>query len=122
MFTRFEEYAASQMLGQPDSPPRTQGKLYFSQDWQRTVYGMAMALSKAGYFEWEDFRQNLIAAIAAWEADACGGGQTPWDYYACYTSALINVLDTQGLLSQDELDALLKSIEAPSSKVSHAPS
>jgi nitrile hydratase accessory protein len=108
MFTRFEEYAAAQMLGQPDSPPRSQGKLYFSQDWQRTVYGLAMALSKEGYFEWEDFRQGLISAIAAWETDACGGSQTPWDYYECYTNALVGVLKKQGLLSPQELESMLR--------------
>ena len=75
MFTQFEEYAANQMLGQPDSPPRTSGKLYFSEEWQRKVFGMAMALSKEGHFEWEDFRQKLIESIAAWERDACGGAQ-----------------------------------------------
>jgi hypothetical protein len=48
MFTRFEEYAATQMLGHPDSPPRSEGKLFFSEEWQRTVFGMALALSKEG--------------------------------------------------------------------------
>ena len=52
MFTRFEEYAATQMLGQPDSPPRSEGKLFFREEWQRTVFGMALALSKEGHFEW----------------------------------------------------------------------
>jgi len=107
MFTRFEDYAAAQMLGHPDSPPRSQGKLYFSADWQRTVYGMAMALSRDGHFEWEDFRQQLIAAIAAWEAGACAGGQTPWDYYACYTTALIKVLEAHSLLQPGELAPLM---------------
>jgi nitrile hydratase subunit beta len=51
MFTRFEEYAATQMLGQPDSPPRSEGKLFFSEDWQRTVFGLALALPKEGHFE-----------------------------------------------------------------------
>ena len=50
MFTRFEEYAATQMLGQPDSPPRSEGKLFFSEEWQRIVFGMALALSKEGHF------------------------------------------------------------------------
>ena len=63
MFTRFEEYAATQMLGQPDSPPRNEGKLFFSEEWQRTVFGLALALSKEGHFEWEDFRHNLINAF-----------------------------------------------------------
>jgi nitrile hydratase accessory protein len=102
MFTSFEEYAATQMLGQPDSPPRSDGKLYFSEDWQRTVFGMAMALSKEGYFEWEDFRQKLIDAIAAWEKNACGGENT-WDYYERYTTALIQVLEQYGVIQPGEL-------------------
>ncbi|WP_413456595.1 nitrile hydratase accessory protein [Herbaspirillum huttiense] len=105
MFTNFEEYAATQMLGQPDSPPRSSGKLYFSEDWQRTLFGMAMALSKAGHFEWEDFRQNLIATIAEWERDACGS-QTTWDYYERYALALLKVLEQYGILSAQELQSL----------------
>jgi nitrile hydratase accessory protein len=103
MFTTFEEFAANQMLGQPDSPPRSSGKLYFSEDWQRTVFGMAMALSKAGHFEWEAFRQRLIESIAAWERDACGG-QTTWDYYDRYAMALIAVLEEYGVIEPGELD------------------
>ena len=106
MFTRFEEYAATQMLGQPDSPPRSEGKLFFGQDWQRTVFGMALALSKEGHFEWEDFRQNLIAGIAAWEKGACAG-DTRWDYYEHYTLALIEVLEQCGVLEPGELERQL---------------
>jgi nitrile hydratase accessory protein len=105
MFTTFEEYAANQMLGQHDSPPRASGKLYFSEQWQRTVFGMAMALSKEGHFEWDDFRQKLIASIAAWERDACGG-QTTWDYYDRYAMALIAVLEEYGVIEAGELDQL----------------
>ena len=107
MFTSFEEYAATQMLGQPDSPPKSDGKLYFSQPWQRTVFGMAMALAKAGHFEWEDFRRTLIDTIAAWEATACAG-ETTWDYYDRYTVALIQVLEQYGVIAPGELDALVK--------------
>lgn len=103
MFTRFEEYAATQMLGQPDSPPRSEGKLFFNQEWQRTVFGMALALSKEGHFEWEDFRKNLITSIATWEKDACAG-DTRWDYYERYTMALIEVLEQCGVLEPGELE------------------
>jgi hypothetical protein len=72
MFTRFEEYAAASMLGEADSPPRLDGKLFFSNRWERDVFGLALSLSKAGCFEWEDFRQSLIAAIGRWEAAECG--------------------------------------------------
>ncbi len=102
MFTRFEEYAATQMLGHPDSPPRKDGKLFFNEEWQRTVFGMALALSKQGHFEWEDFRQNLIANIAAWEHEACDG-TTSWDYYERYTMALIATLEHCEILQSGEL-------------------
>jgi nitrile hydratase accessory protein len=103
MFTRFEEYAATQMIGHPDSPPRKDGKLVFNKAWERTVFGMALALSKQGHFEWEDFRQNLIANIVAWEHEACDG-KTQWDYYERYTLALIAVLEQDGILKPGELE------------------
>jgi nitrile hydratase subunit beta len=111
MFTRFEEYAATQMLGQPDSPPRIEGKLFFSEEWQRTVFGMALAMSKEGHFEWEDFRQHLIQTIAAWEKDACTG-EPKWDYYERYTLALIEVLEQYGILKPGELERHMKPDEA----------
>jgi nitrile hydratase accessory protein len=107
MFTRFEEYAATQMLGHPDSPPRSGGKLFFGEDWQRTVFGMALALSKEGHFEWEDFRRHLIQKIAAWEQDACNG-EARWDYYERYTLALIEVLEQYGVLKPGELEQQMR--------------
>ena len=107
MFTRFEEYAATQMLGQPDSPPLVGGRLFFSEDWQRTVFGIALALSKEGHFEWEDFRQHLIQKISAWEKAACNG-ETRWDYYERYTLALIEVLEQYGVLMPGELEQQMK--------------
>jgi nitrile hydratase subunit beta len=102
MFTRFEEFAATQMLGQPDSPPRQQGKLHFSQDWQRTLFGMTLALSKDGQFEWEEFRQNLISSIGEWEGLDCGD-QPPWDYYERFLLALVTLLNEQGVVTEEEI-------------------
>jgi nitrile hydratase accessory protein len=103
MFTRFEEYAASSMLGHPDSPPRLQGKLLFSKEWEREVFGLALA--KAGCFEWEDFRQNLIESIAEWENAPCDG-QPRWDYYERFFVALMKTLKVSGLLSAAEFATL----------------
>lgn len=102
MFTRFEEYAASTMLGQPDSPPRLQGKLRFDRPWERQVFGLAMALSKTGCFEWEAFRQNLIRSIAAWEAHPCDG-QPRWDYYERFLIALEETMLAAGTLTDNEI-------------------
>jgi nitrile hydratase accessory protein len=105
MFTRFEEFAVSSMLGQLDSPPRLQGKLLFGEKWERDVFGLALSLSKAGYFEWEDFRQNLIESIAEWENAPCEG-QPRWDYYERFYIALIKTIKASGVLSHAEIAVL----------------
>ena len=48
--------------------PRKNGELVFEEPWQGRVFGMAVALHERGLFEWEEFRQTLIAQIAAAEA------------------------------------------------------
>ena len=106
MFTRFEEFAAASMLGKPDSPPRLDGKLLFTNRWERDVFGLALSLSKAGCFEWEDFRQSLIASIAKWETTACAD-QPRWDYYERFLEALLAVVEAHGVLSADELRAVI---------------
>ncbi|WP_439892952.1 nitrile hydratase accessory protein (plasmid) [Ralstonia sp. 25C] len=99
MFTNFEEHAANSMLGQPDSPPRSDGRLYFSHDWERTLYGLALAMAKEGHFEWEAFRQRLIQIIAEWEQGPCDG-QPSWQYYECYLLAFEKVLAEHGILNR----------------------
>lgn len=106
MFTRFEEYAAAQMLGHPDSPPRSQGKLYFGQDWQRQLFGLALAVAKQGHIEWEDFRQQLIRSIGDWEQLDCAA-QPPWDYYERFLTALLTVLDKHQVVTEGELSRAL---------------
>jgi nitrile hydratase accessory protein len=103
MFTRFEEFAAAQMLGQPDSPPRSLGKLHFSEDWQRKLFGLTLAVSKEGHFEWEDFRKNLIRSIADWEQLDCKD-QPSWDYYERFLLALVQVLEQHQVLSPGEIE------------------
>ncbi|PWK34233.1 nitrile hydratase accessory protein [Cupriavidus plantarum] len=107
MFTRFEEYAAASMLGGTDSPPRVDGKLLFTDRWERDVFGLALSLSKAGCFEWEDFRQSLIRAIGRWEADAQCANQPRWDYYERFLEALIDVVAASQTLTTEELSAVL---------------
>ena len=113
MFTSFEEYATSSMLGGPDSPPRLDGKLHFSNRWERDVFGLALSLSKAGCFEWEDFRQCLIASIARWEdAAAQCANQPRWDYYEQFLEALLDVIKQSGTLPASELERLESGLAA----------
>ena len=53
--------------GEADSPPRTNGTLCFAREWERTAFGLAIALASEGHYEWEEFREELIAEIDGWE-------------------------------------------------------
>jgi nitrile hydratase subunit beta len=108
MFTSFEEFATASMVGSPDSPPRHDGKLSFTNRWERDLFGLALSLSKAGCFDWEDFRQYLIASIGRWETGSAGcANQPPWDYYERFLEALLSVIESSGTLSAAELERVV---------------
>jgi nitrile hydratase accessory protein len=106
MQTNFEQFAVTSMLGHEDSPPRLDGKLHFAQDWERLAFGVALALSRSGHFDWEDFRQQLIAAIGEWET-AHDLNDSSWDYYERWLTALERLIIEKHLVKPEELAALM---------------
>jgi nitrile hydratase accessory protein len=104
MQTKFEHFAATSMMGSEDSPPRDNGTLRFERDWEGRAFGMAIALSKEGYYEWEDFRQGLMGSIAHWETTHALDDAS-WDYYQRWLNALEHVLAAHGVVDSDELEA-----------------
>ncbi|MPZ54980.1 MAG: nitrile hydratase accessory protein [Rhizobiales bacterium] len=105
MQTRFEHFAVTSMLGQSGSPPRLDGKLCFSETWERQAFGVALALSKSGHFDWEDFRQKLIAAIGEWESSHSLDNPS-WSYYERWLTALERLVVEQRLATPEELAAI----------------
>jgi cobaltochelatase CobN len=79
--------------------PRRNGELVFDAPWQGRVFGMAVALSEQGLFRWEEFRQALIAEVAA--ADARGGA---FRYYEAWLAAFERVLAAHGVVNAADLD------------------
>jgi cobaltochelatase CobN len=79
--------------------PRRNGELVFDEPWQGRVFGMAVALSEQGRLPWEEFRQALIAEIAA--AEARGG---EFRYYHAWLAAFERVLAERGAVRPDELE------------------
>ncbi len=94
--TRLHERLGS--LG-PASVPRQNGELVFDAPWQGRIFGMAVALSEEGLVPWEEFRQALIAAVAA--AEARGGD---FHYYEVWLAAFERVLGARGLVGSGELE------------------
>lgn len=102
MFTKFEHFAATSLMGTPqEAPPRKDGHLWFDRDWEKMAFGVAIALSKQGYYEWEDFRQTLIATIGEWEASH-DLDDPDWDYYQCWLITLEKMAIASGLIEAIE--------------------
>jgi nitrile hydratase accessory protein len=94
----------------PAAPPRSNGELVFAEPWQSRAFGLAMSLNASGVFEWEDFRRQLITAVA--EAEREADAEEPFSYYRCWLLALERVLDAGGVVSAEQLVARAEELEA----------
>jgi len=83
----------------PAAPPRVNGELVFAEPWESRAFGLAMTLHAGGGFEWEGFRQQLMAAIA--RAETAGG---EWSYYRCWLEALEAVVVAEGLVAGGDVE------------------
>jgi hypothetical protein len=77
----------------PAAPPRLNGELTFEQPWQSRIFATTMALCDAGVIEYEQFRQLLIAEIAA----------HPDRYWSSWSDALETLLVELDLCDPDEV-------------------
>ncbi len=110
MFTKFEHFAATSLMGSPEeAPPRQDGHLQFDRAWEKMAFGVAISLSKQGYYEWEDFRQTLMATIKEWE-DTHELNDPEWDYYQCWLTALERIVVASGVIESGELETQLAQI------------
>ena len=95
--------SADRAIASMDGPaalPRKNGELVFEAPWEGRAFGMAVALSEARRYDWEEFRQGLIAEIAATE----GGGEGA-AYYEQWLAALERLLVERGLVAPEEIEA-----------------
>jgi nitrile hydratase accessory protein len=79
--------------------PRKNGELVFDEPWQSRAFGMAVALHEQGQYDWEEFRHELIAQVAA--AEARGG---PFAYYEVWLATFEELLAKKGLVTPDEIE------------------
>jgi nitrile hydratase accessory protein len=86
-------------LEDPIAPPRSNGEPVFEEPWQSRAFGMVVTLHQQGAFAWDDFRERLIAEVAAAEA---GAGRP---YYESWLAAFQRLAVEKGLLTADELTA-----------------
>lgn len=83
----------------PAAPPRSNGELVFAEPWEGRAFGLAMTLYEGGAFTWDEFRDELISAIASWEKDANPG--ECYSYYRCWLTALESIVVAKDLIAVD---------------------
>jgi len=79
--------------------PRSSGELVFHDPWERRAFAMAVSLCEQGFYQWDEFRDLLIAEIAAREK-AAGPHPHPEDlppYYESWLAALEKLLVKKGV-------------------------
>jgi len=70
----------------------------FEHEWQRRAFGLALALSEFGHYQWSDFQQSLIETIGRWE-NTPETERADWEYYDHWVNALTKVVDDHHLLA-----------------------
>jgi len=98
--------ASKQRIGQLNggvaAPPTLCNNLQFEEPWQGRIFGLALALSEAGNYPWESFRQSLISTIAEWEA-AHARDDPSWRYYEQWLAAFEKLVIDLGVINPVEL-------------------
>jgi nitrile hydratase accessory protein len=94
----------------PATPPRDNGELVFAAPWESQAFGLALALTESGQIRWEDFRQHLIAEIAAWESSHAPSEE--WSYYRCWLTAVERLTGRRGLVGASDLEDRAEALAA----------
>jgi nitrile hydratase accessory protein len=94
---------ASDVIG-PAAIPRRNGEPVFNEPWESRVFGAAVALCERGLFDWDEFRERLIAEIASADARVADAGSPSTTYYERFLSAFERLLVDKGICAADEID------------------
>ena len=76
--------------------PRKSGEMVFHNEWERRAFAIAVSLAEQGAYDWSEFQQQLIAAVA--EAEKDDPMNPSRGYYESWLASL------EALLREKELD------------------
>jgi len=92
----------------------------FSAPWEARAFAIALGLSQAGLFTWDEFRVRLIAQVGAshrvWERD---GTNRQGEYYEHFLRALEAVVTEKGIATHSELMIKISELQGPAVPDAH---
>jgi nitrile hydratase accessory protein len=77
--------------------PRKSGELVFHNDWERRAFALAISLAEQGVYDWDEFQQQLIKAVA--DAEKEDPQQPSRGYYESWLISLEALLEEKRLLA-----------------------
>ena len=84
--------------------PRKSGELVFHDTWERRAFALAVALCEQGHYQWDEFRDHLIATIGAADEAQVSDPDTPFTgYYEHWLASFEKVLVEKGICTPDQL-------------------
>jgi nitrile hydratase accessory protein len=91
-------------ISDPAAIPRRNGEPVFNEPWESRIFGAAVALCERGLFEWDEFRERLIAESASADAERNASTQPSSTYYERFLSALERLLIDKGICAKEEIE------------------
>ena len=92
----------------------------FSAPWEARAFAIALGLSQAGLFTWDEFRVRLIAEVGAsdrvWERD---GTNRQGEYYEHFLRALETLVTEKGIATRSDLMTKIAELQGPAAPDTH---
>lgn len=85
--------------------PRKSGELVFHDEWEQRVFALAVALCEQGLYRWDEFRDHLIAEIAAADRTAAANASSSAGpgYYESWLAAFEKLMVEKGICAPEQL-------------------
>ncbi|MDQ5853652.1 MAG: nitrile hydratase accessory protein [Chloroflexota bacterium] len=90
--------------------PRQKGKPVFQAPWEARAFALVIKLYEHGEYVWDEFRDRLIAEIAAAEA-AHPDHDSGTHYYECWLASFERLLTEKNILMPDEIETRMDVLE-----------
>ncbi len=87
----------AEMQGQT-SLPRKSGEMVFHNEWEKRAFSMAVSLAEQGLYEWSEFQEQLIIAVA--EAEKDDPENPSRGYYESWLAAMEALLEKKKLIDE----------------------
>ena len=92
----------------------------FTAPWEARAFAIALGLSQAGLFIWDEFRERLMAEVGASDrVRERDGTNRQGEYYEHFLRALEAVVTEKGIATRSELVTKITELQGPAAPHEH---